>query len=148
MPFIPALKCWAFWHSYVRKKELGETGLKGAKAYFQKPYQQYQTKDGKEIPKPSLVETREGELMLYVDKYCPAFEEGIGCKVHDDPRRPQICSSYPLKVKGDIAVIRDTCSQFNRYEMRESFRDNFPEIRLCKNDKEFLDASKRYTPLD
>ncbi len=106
------------------------------------------TKEGAEIPKPALIEIKEfmhesykggivfegkSEFSLYVEKYCPFYNSGKGCEIHDDPGRPKVCKEYPvIDMHEGIYHILPSCKPFNQIEAREDFRKNFPELVLAK----------------
>ena len=89
------------------------------------------TKDGKVVPKPSLIETPptngESTFRLYVERYCPLYDEAKGCEVHEDPRRPSVCKQYPLLdlEDGNFTII-PSCTSFDQRSVREDFQKTFP----------------------
>ena len=94
------------------------------------------TKERKEIPKPSLIETRlhmdhyeRKNFTLNVDKYCPFYEQKSGCAIHEDERRPLVCKEYPVfnAREDNTFVIAPSCRLFNQQKVREDFRRTFPE---------------------
>ncbi len=126
------------------------------------------TKEGIEIPKPALIEATEfmhesykgivfegkSEFSLYVDKYCPFYNFGKGCEIHDDPRRPKVCKEYPvIDMHEGTYDILPSCKPFNQREVREDFRKNFPEpsIVLANNGDSgrcIIDSSRRMNELE
>lgn len=112
----------------------------------------YYTLNGDKIPKPALIQIgkpipsrgRDAIFSLYVDKYCPLYDEGNNrCSIHDNPQRPDVCIKYPLFeiISGDF-TLKDSCKPFNKREVREDFRKKFrePEYSLLINE-----ANGRYT---
>lgn len=102
------------------------------------------TKNGQKIPRPSLIQTRkahsaniDGENVdfettyaLYVDKYCPFYDKKSGCEIHEDPKRSEVCKTYPvfrLTPTSRCFSFNSSCKLFNQKEVREAFKMNFPE---------------------
>ncbi|MBD3314017.1 hypothetical protein GF345_06245 [Candidatus Woesearchaeota archaeon] len=82
------------------------------------------------------------EHSLYGDK-CPLYDSKSGCTAYDDPRRFEVCKSYPVYARPSkdslIVDFYDSCKIFGSQSMREKFRRQFPEpeVRLgfFKDDK-------------
>ncbi|MCK9596015.1 hypothetical protein M0R19_02435 [Candidatus Pacearchaeota archaeon] len=91
-------------------------------------------KDGSIIQKPSILQCRNiKEWVIYSD-FCPFYAKGEGCKVHEDPRRPEVCREYPLAFFGcndaegkylDVKIMK-SCEYFNKKEVQDEFKKKFP----------------------
>jgi hypothetical protein len=122
----------------IRESDLGATALEDFHLRRLRD-QPYWTKDGKVIPKPALIERglKKVSYVLYIEKFCPAYREGKGCQIHDDPRRPAVCKDYPVGIEGEAVWIKESCELFNSPEVRESFEQAFPSLKLCRDKAEF-----------
>jgi hypothetical protein len=89
------------------------------------------TKDGKETPRPALVQVSDPfnndnpSYSLFVDKFCPFHSEYSKCAIYDKKERPYICKRYPVFGKRTDYEIRRSCAPFNQREIREDFRRKF-----------------------
>lgn len=96
-------------------------------------------KNGSEVQKPSIIQVNKIQFALYTwalyANFCPFYNKGEGCIVHEDPRRPLVCREYPIVFlesddpKGnvlDVLLIKKTCEYFNREEIKSSFTKKFP----------------------
>jgi len=91
-------------------------------------------KDGSEVQKPSILQCRDkNEWVIYAD-FCPFYVKEKGCKVHEDPRRPEVCREYPIVFFGcndsegkvlDVKVMK-SCEYFNKKEIQDEFKKKFP----------------------
>jgi len=132
-----------------RLEELDEASVKGwiKSDYFSGVVR---TKSGEPLKKPAVVEHpncdyingkhtkwREGTAFaLYVEKFCPAYdEEQNKCKVHDDSRRPTGCKQYPVVYSRENGIIKSqiktSCPGMRRAEgIEDKFKEDFPDVEL------------------
>jgi len=59
-------------------------------------------------------------LYAFNPPYCPFYDNKRNlCKVHETPRRPQVCKDYPIFVRNETLTFMENCPPFYAYENRK-----------------------------